>query len=445
MGDDDTILGMDPDATWVTIIIPTTAKYDRYLAEAVGSASSQTVPPGEHVGVVIIPADGMSVGEATNLAAENVSTPYFMRLDCDDILHPHAAYVMSRYMDDHPDVAAVYSDYWETNDNRALGGVISQAGTVPHPGCMMFRRSDFLEVSGFDGGLSRQEGTDLYLRLKQKHPIDHIPLPLWYYRRHGEQMSNAHNEVVQARHEVQARHQEVSTKILVVIPARGGSKGIPRKNLVKLDGVELVAHAIRMAKRSRHPMLVAVSTEDDEIAAVAEREGVAVIPRDPADAADDVSLITVAKHAMLSKSLDFHADIVITIQPTAPRTPVEALDRAIDRLLQDSELDAVVCMSANPGKHPYRLYSRVGERKFSPFFPGSAERYLQRQDRVDAYQFTGGFYARRRRLLEQWDGDGFALGNWEGELVDVARGIDIDTRLDLWLTEAILDHQEDLI
>jgi CMP-N-acetylneuraminic acid synthetase len=317
---------------------------------------------------------------------------------------------------------------------------------------MMIRRSAFNEIRGFDETLTRQEGTDFYYRLTKHRQVDHIDLALWFYRHHDSQMSNAHNEVIQARHEVKEMHQKEGERILAIIPARGGSKGIPRKNLIKLDGLPLVTHAIRMAKSSKHDMMIALSTEDEEIAQVGLDEGIAVLHRDPKDAEDEVNLITVAKHAMESMDNTYRADIVVTIQPTSPGTPVAALDNALSRMLGAPltmkpggsgifNVDAVVCMSEPRGKHPFRLYSRTGEADFTPFFPDKAERYLQRQDRELAYQFTGGFYCRRRHLLEAWDGEGFALGRWEGELVTKEQGIDIDDALDLHLARAFLEEK----
>jgi len=207
--------------------------------------------------------------------------------------------------------------------------------------------------------------------------------------------------------------------------------------------VPLVVRAIRMAKASRHDILLMVSTEDKEIAGLAEREGVYVLDRSPEDARDEVDLITVAKHSMEAMDAEgFRADIVVTIQPTAPNTPTQALDNALFRLTAKPDLDAVVCMSQVIGKHPFRMYSRVDDGQYVSFFPEAAEKHLQRQDREPAYQFTGGFYARRRRLLDGWDGTGFALGNWEGELVSPEDGIDIDTQFDLWLARAIEEHRE---
>lgn len=422
----------------VSVILPVVDKYMDYHEDARDSIRWQTVD----VHLVEF-TSSMNPAKATNMGAKEAPTEYIMRLDCDDMLHPMACEIMSDYLDRHPNTAAVYSDYWEIGPNNEMGPVISGNTSAPHPGCMMIRKAAFENIGGFNETLERQEGTDFYFRLSDKYNVDHINLPLWYYRRHDQQMSNAHNEVIKARHNVKETHKVESEKILAIIPARGGSKGIPRKNLVELNGLPLVSHAIRMAKSSKHDILIMVSTEDSEIERVALKEGVSVLHRDPADAEDDVNLITVAKHSMEMCDPDFRADIVITIQPTAPYTPVSALDNALDRMVADKELDAVVSMSELHGKHPWRVYQHVSGNNYAPFFPAVAETFAQRQDRPMAYQFTGGFYIRRRKLLVEWNGHDFALGNWEGELVPQRAGIDIDTRFDLWLAEAMLKHEDD--
>jgi CMP-N-acetylneuraminic acid synthetase len=420
----------------VSVILPMTPAYAEFVPAAQRSIKNQSIL----VEMVSFTALG-NVAQATNEGAREASGEYIMRLDCDDYLHPLAAEIMLNYLDAHADVAAVYSDYWEIDENGTEGDIISQR-VPPHPGCMMIRKDAFERVSGFDESLSRQEGADFYYRLAQVYSVKHLNIPLWYYRRHDKQMSNSHNEVIKARHEIKELHRKQSEKILALIPARGGSKGIPRKNLVLLNGQPLIVHAIKMAKKSKHDILICVSTEDDEIASVAECEGVQVMDRPISYARDNVDLITVAKHSMEAMDKTFRADIVVTIQPTAPFTPVSALDNALTSLIETPDLDAVVSMSEVIGKHPYRMYRQTGDQRYTPFFENWSECYLQRQDRPKAYQFTGGFYARRRRLLERWTGKGFALGSWEGELVSPQP--DIDTPMDLWLARAMMEHQEDL-
>lgn len=424
----------------VSIIIPCTTEYMKFYQQAVDSVKEQT----RLAEIVTVQADDMSVGLATNEGVRRAQGDYVMRLDCDDYLHPYAVQIMLNHLETAPNIVAVYSDYWHADENGHTS-IVGHQNVPPHPGCMMIRKWAFDTVGGFYN-LPRQEGTDFYYRLTKHHEVNHIPLPLWYYRRHREQMSNAHNEVVKARHEVKEQHQKQTEKILAIIPARGGSKGIPRKNLIKLDGLPLVVHAIRMAKSSKHDILIAVSTEDKEIREVAEAEGVSVIHRPPGEAGDEVNLITVAKSAMITVGATFAADIVVTIQPTAPWTPVEALDCGLSRMLKDPSLDAVVSMSEIIGRHPYRLYKQINAwpNLYQPFFPDVAEAFLQRQDRPKAFQFTGGFYCRRRHLLENWSGDGFALGSWEGIEVPTKAGIDIDTRFDLWLAEAVKEHWSEL-
>ena len=111
-----------------------------------------------------------------------------------------------------------------------------------------------------------------------------------------------------------------NNKILVVIPARGGSKGIPRKNIRLLDHKPLISYSIDIAKSSAYVDDVVVSTDDSEIALLSEKFGASVIRRSPELAGDDVPLDPVVYEAMVQKEkLTFDEyDLVITIQPTSP-------------------------------------------------------------------------------------------------------------------------------
>lgn len=421
----------------VGIVIPTIEKYRKYTEEAVQSVINQELP----CDFVCVKADGMTVGKATNIGVAQLpaSCEYVMRLDCDDYLHPMAALVMSTMLDRNPDHPCVYTGFWTVSGEQTTLG---EQPYPPHPGCMMIRRSVFELVGGFSD-MPRQEGTDFWYRINAPglgyyYPLS-ITLPLWYYRRHGENASNAHNEVVKARQEIREAHESVP-KILCVIPARGGSKGIPRKNLEAVGGIPLVARTIKTAKDCKHSMLVVVSTEDHDIALLAYREGVDAVIDRPADlASDEVSLVPVAKHAMehLDRS-GWAPDIVVTMQPTAPFTAPGHVDEALNILEAQEDLDSVVTV-CEMARHPYRSYSLVGGQLY-PFFVRESEKFLQRQDRkLNAYQFTGGVYARRRHLLDNWEG-GFAIGATGAVVVPRSYGVDIDDYLDLWLARAIAEN-----
>src|SRR5688500_12424110 len=123
---------------------------------------------------------------------------------------------------------------------------------------------------------------------------------------------------------------------LIIIPARGGSKGVPRKNLRPLAGRPLVAHAVEAALQVADARVL-VSTEDEEIALIAERAG-AEIHRRPVDLAEDATTLdelVVSIVAELAAEEGYEPEVVITVQPTAPLLSTEDILAAI-RILEDN-------------------------------------------------------------------------------------------------------------
>lgn len=138
--------------------------------------------------------------------------------------------------------------------------------------------------------------------------------------------------------------------VVGLIPARGGSKGIPRKNLVPLAGKTLLAWTVEAARRSSAVTRAVVSTEDAEIAAAARELGADVLDRPPALAADDTPMLDVVRHALAERP----CDVLVLLQPTSPLRRAEHVDEAVALLLEtgaDSVLSVVeVPHQFRPGK-----------------------------------------------------------------------------------------------
>jgi CMP-N,N'-diacetyllegionaminic acid synthase len=122
--------------------------------------------------------------------------------------------------------------------------------------------------------------------------------------------------------------------VLAVVPARGGSKGIPRKNLCKIEGKSLVEHALHIGMAAASVSHVVLSTEDAEIAAIGEHVGVDVIPRPAELAADESLTLDVLKHVLdYLRRQNMQFDGLVLLEPTSPfRTP-EIVDRCVELLL----------------------------------------------------------------------------------------------------------------
>ena len=219
-------------------------------------------------------------------------------------------------------------------------------------------------------------------------------------------------------------------KNLVIIPARGGSKGIPRKNLRPLAGTPLIAYSIRSALAADHVTRVVVSTDDDEIAMFAERFGASVIRRPDALATDEVPLDPVILHAVEEAEMRWGEtyEHVITVQPTSPFITSADIHRAIAHL-EEGNVDTV--LSAVDDRHLRWQETSAG------LVPDYAER-VNRQQLPLTYKETGAVIACTRSQLSQ----GTRIGKRVALIVtDKDTSIDIDSFQDLWLCEAILSRK----
>lgn len=233
-------------------------------------------------------------------------------------------------------------------------------------------------------------------------------------------------------------------KILTVIPVRSGSKGVPGKNIRLLNGAPLVSYAIRTALASKHPQRVVVSTDSEQIAAVAREAGAEVPFLRPKELGEDhVPITPVILHAL--DNLDDPEDpfdLVISLHATSPILSSETLDRAIEMMLKESSFDSAVAMTLINKGHPFRAYGLGPDGELTPFTEYTSEQYLQKQDRPDAYCMTGGMIVRRPAVLRSTKGEGFALGDKSASvIVSQEEAADIDSEVDFLLCEAILRHR----
>ena len=210
--------------------------------------------------------------------------------------------------------------------------------------------------------------------------------------------------------------------VLGLIPARGGSKGIPRKNLVQVGGKPLLAWTVEAARGASELTRVVVSTDDDEIADAA---GVDVLRRSAELAADATPMLDVVRHAVSELS----PDVVVLLQPTSPLRRAEHVDAAV-RLLLESGADAVVSVVAVPHRYsPEALMDVVDGRVVAR---GSAR---TRQEKELVYARNGPAVLTRRvdRI-----GDDLYGGDVRPFVMDARDSLDVDDAFDFELADLLL-------
>jgi len=150
---------------------------------------------------------------------------------------------------------------------------------------------------------------------------------------------------------------------MALIPARGGSKGIPRKNIRNFAGYPLIAYSIAAGLQAKNVQRVIVSTDDEEIAAVAREWGAEVPFLRPAEISQDQTLdFPVFMHALewLKKSQDYVPDVVVQLRPTSPIRPRNCVDEAIQILLDHPDADSVRGV-VPAGQNPHKMWRIDGQ------------------------------------------------------------------------------------
>ena len=223
--------------------------------------------------------------------------------------------------------------------------------------------------------------------------------------------------------------------VLGVIPARGGSKGIPNKNLAPLCGRPLLAYTADAAKASTRLTRTIVSTDDPRIAESARSLGLEVPFMRPASlAADEAPMLPVLQHAIdAMESSGFNTDIVVLLQPTSPLRRGEHIDAAID-WLQRVRGDSVVSVVEVPHQFNPASVMTLDDRLLRPFLDGPTA--TRRQDKPRLYARNGpAVLAVHARVIRE----GSLYGNESWPLImSPEDSLDIDSPWDLRLVESAL-------
>lgn len=228
----------------------------------------------------------------------------------------------------------------------------------------------------------------------------------------------------------------INMSVLAIIPARGGSKGIPRKNLRLLAGKPLIAHTIETARRSRFVERIIVSTDDVEIAAVSEQYGAEVVWR-PAEISGDTSpseaaLLHVLDHLRSTES--YEPDLLVFLQCTSPLTLPEDIDGTV-RVLLDEDADTALAVTPF-----YHFLWRRNESGDAVGINHDKRVRLPRQQCEPQYLETGAVYVMRTQGFLQSKHRFF--GKTAMYVMPPERCWEIDNPVDLQIAELLLREQQ---
>lgn len=222
-------------------------------------------------------------------------------------------------------------------------------------------------------------------------------------------------------------------KIIAIIPARGGSKGIPRKNIKILAGKPLVAWTIEAAKKSKYLDRVIVSTEDREIAEISKKYGAEVIKRPEELARDTVPAVPVLEQVIdyLEENENYNPDIIVLLQPTSPLRFTHHIDESIEILLQ-GDYDSLLSTCF----FHYFVW-RIEKERGVPVNYDFRKRKI-RQDIKPEYRENGAIYAfKKQNFIEEKT---IPCGRVGLYVMPVENSFEIDEDFDFWLCETIIKN-----
>lgn len=229
-------------------------------------------------------------------------------------------------------------------------------------------------------------------------------------------------------------------KVLGIVTARGGSKGIPHKNIALLKDKPLLYYTAESALASRYLTKIILSTDDLGIAEVGREVGLEVpFIRPAALALDDTPTIPVLQHAVrFLESKGFIFDAVFVLQPTNPLRLTSDIDGAIE-LLEETGADSVISFSNVGEKHPARMKyindnGRVIDPLFSEVFEGQPRQQLK-----EMFLRDGSVYVTRIKVL--MDQNSLKGSDSRAWIIPPERACNIDSPLDLFIAECLLDYR----
>lgn len=230
-------------------------------------------------------------------------------------------------------------------------------------------------------------------------------------------------------------------KSLIVIPARGGSKRLPRKNVLDLGGKPLIAHTIEAALGAQCFSSVLVSTDDREIAGIAQGyTGISLDYRDPDLAGDRIKVVDVISDICSRSDIRSQFDVIGMMLPTAPFRKIQCIREGMLRLTDDT--DAVVSFA--PYEFPPKMAVSFDEDQMtmkpifddSPLITGNT----RSQDHEPAYRPNGSFYLSWISSFLKYKN--FFKGRVKGVVMTRLSSVDIDTQSDMALARLLIQSKQ---
>jgi CMP-N,N'-diacetyllegionaminic acid synthase len=231
-------------------------------------------------------------------------------------------------------------------------------------------------------------------------------------------------------------------KVIAIITARGGSKGLPKKNIKELHGKPLIAWTIDSARKSKYLDKVIVSTDCKDISKVAMQFGAEVPFTRPLHlASDDSTSFDVLKHALEHEKLKGTYEIVVLLEPTSPLRETFDIDTALENLVASEHAKSIVGVSKAESQHPAFLYT-LGSGQNLESLDNNSKKDIRRQDIGDVYFLEGSIYASWIDTLLR--NKSFYHNKTIGYIVPKWKSFEVDDIIDWHTIDAMMKNKKEV-
>lgn len=361
----------------VTVYV-TNHNYGQYIVQSIDSVLAQTFRDFEliiiddgstdnsrdiirryerHPQIRIFFQENKGLNATNNIAVSAARGQYIMRLDADDYLDPNALLVMTNILEGHPEIAMAFPDYYYVD---AAGNVTGQErrhnfendvtllDQPAHGACSMIRRECLLEVQAYTEGYRCQDGYDLWLKIIDRYPVRNVNLPLFYYRRHRNNLTNNEELILQTRAEILGNHAERTSRpeltTVTVIPVLGPAYDSYCLSLVDFAGKPLIRWTVDEALQAKGIDEVVVTSPDESLLAVLAAhygDAVTLHHRNPALAIENQPYEAAVREALASRRMAQSPDALLILNTDFPLRSAFYLDKAIN-VMRIFDVDVVV-------------------------------------------------------------------------------------------------------
>ena len=289
----------------------------------------------------ILNPKNIGVAASSNKAILKAKGKYVIRVDSDDFISNHLINILSYYLDENKEKFAVACDYHLVDEDEIKISKVS-ARVKPISCGIMYDRSKLIKYGLYNIKFRHREEEELRLRLGDKYNLSYIDLPLYRYRIHKTNKTKSNEYIEEFRDKIETIRNKVSKKkyskknIIAIIPARGNSKRLKNKNILKIKNKPMISYVINSARECIFLNDVYVSSESEKVLNISKKYKAKTIKRPKELSEDKIFKIDVIRHAVkiIEKKMKKKISIVVSLQANSPEIKSVDIENLIKHLIK---------------------------------------------------------------------------------------------------------------